>query len=170
MRSDAIAERSAAGHDKAHARARRVAADGGDEGFGQRDLILHLLHPAYGSDEPQIGPRERAIGDGQPSAGSGREARRIHAVVDLADPARRHADGSAQIVGEIPRQRDIAAHEWTIETPDPPVLAVGAVEIADVAAVLAMHAGRDPGEPGRDARFQRSQIAGVHDGRLEREE
>ena len=93
------------------------------------------------------------------------EACDIHAVVDLADTARRQTHTPGQVVGQVTRQGDVVVDKGRVKAPDPLVALDQALRIVAVPAMLAVHAHRHTGPSTRGLALQRRQVAGVQHGR-----
>ena len=117
-------QRAVADHHQAQALAQgRREFQRAHEGACQQGLRLHGLHAPDGADEPQRGVGERAAGQ-RCAAGRGRvEALGVHAVVDLRDAPRGHADALLQVAGEVGRERHVLVHERPVGAAHPLVAA-----------------------------------------------
>ena len=81
----------------------------------QMRQVLHRVHAANPADEQVLGIAERAALDRH--APWRAEALGVHSVADVRDARRRHADLALEVVLEVMRQRDVAAHERAVQAP-----------------------------------------------------
>jgi hypothetical protein len=86
----------------------------------------------------------------------------VDAIVDVVQLARRHADGQAQPGFDVPAHGNVVRHKRPGGTAQQIVFPVLAIEVEHVASMLAMHGGTNASGRGDELRFQRCQVAGMH--------
>ncbi|MDT3680122.1 MAG: hypothetical protein ROZ64_14945 [Burkholderiaceae bacterium] len=91
----------------------------------------------------------------------------VDAIADRVQSSAGHAYAIAQIREGGRRQRNLCMHEMPQKPARSPQRSVAADEVVHLPAVFAMHAHGDSGEQGGDLRFERADVARVHDRRAQ---
>jgi len=132
------------------------------EGVQQCRQVLHGIHATDPADDEVGRVIEGAAGNRLARLGRP-EALGVDPVVDLRDARGLHADLALEVLGQVPRQGDVAVHERSVQASYVAVAAPAAIGILPVPAVLAVYPHRYTRRPCRHGCFQRAEISRVHD-------
>ena len=135
-------------------------------GADQQSLVFHRVETAERADDDRAGWGE-AFGQNAGPVRIGREARRVHAVIDRLDLRLGNADIALQPFTQIARDRDIAVDHQPARPAHEIVFHIAAVELDHIESVLAMNEMRHAREVGGDDHVEGRQIAGMNDLRPE---
>ena len=133
------------------------------KGVHQSNLVLERVEPPHRAANPESLARVLVP---RPVAGQGATgaiATSIHAVVDLTNTLRRHADVVVQPALDIAGHRDIPLDHGSARAPYAPRVRIVAHRIGRVPAVLAVQPPAHARGPGYPLQIDRTQVARMHD-------